>query len=192
MHPKRNLAHRMGRWSGLHPEDRDLRMDRLRSRLPSPSARSSARRRSTSRETGVGESGRAAKTLHDAGFEEPAGEMVLIQAREGELSSAEYHRRSSATSRTRSRPRAAVAPGRPEPQLSEDGRSALVSWDLTGDRADGVDKLPAMTADRRPGRGRRTPRSPSTRPAASRSSRPSTTSSPRTSRRPRSSPSRSP
>ena len=83
-------------------------------------------------ETGVGESGRAAKTLHDAGFEEPAGEMVLIEAQERQARRRHLQRR-----RRRPRPRASTPrptwPPIDEPQRSEDRRSALLGWDLTGD-----------------------------------------------------------
>jgi RND superfamily putative drug exporter len=143
MQAKRNFAHRMGRWSGTHPKTAIfgwiafvLLAFAIGSVVGTKTLDQS--------ETGVGESGRADKTLHDAGFDPPANEMVLIQARDGQLSEAAYQSvvNDLLTRLDASPDVAAIDP----PQLSADHRSALVSWDLVGEPADGVDKLPAMTA----------------------------------------------
>ena len=143
MQAKRNLAHRMGRWSGTHPKTAIFGWiafvlvaffvgNLIGTKTLDPS------------ETGVGESGRAAKTLHDAGFEEPAGETVLIQGKNGPMSDATF--RAVTTDLTQRLDASADVATVDPAQHSDDGRSALVSWDLTGDSADGIDKLPAMTA----------------------------------------------
>ena len=143
MQAKRNLAHRMGRWSGTHPKTAIFGWiafvliaffvgNLVGTKTLDPS------------ETGVGESGRAAKTLHDAGFEEPANETVLIEAKSGTLDDATYRAVvGDLTSRLEASADVAKVD---EPMLSEDRQSALLGWDLTGDPVDGAAKLPAMTA----------------------------------------------
>ncbi len=143
MQAKRNLAHRMGRWSGTHPKTAIFGWiafvliaffvgNLVGTKTLDPS------------ETGVGESGRAAKTLHDAGFEEPASETVLIEAKSGTLDDATYRAVvGDLTSRLEGSADVAKVD---EPMLSEDRQSALLGWDLTGDPVDGAAKLPAMTA----------------------------------------------
>jgi RND superfamily putative drug exporter len=142
MTPKRNVAHRMGRWSGLHPKTAIFGWIAF-VLIAFAVGTLVGTKTLDSTETGVGESGRAAKTLHDADFDEPAGEMVLIQATSGKLSDAEYT--SIVGDLTTRLDASGVVASIDDPQRSEDGRSALVSWDLAGDPAKGVDQLPAMT-----------------------------------------------
>jgi uncharacterized membrane protein YdfJ with MMPL/SSD domain len=143
MHAKRNLAHRMGRWSGTHPKTAIFGWIAF-VLIAFAVGNVVGTKTLDTTETGVGESGRAAKTLHDAGFDPPANEMVLIQAKSGKISDAEYKAViSDFTTRLDAMSEVATID---EPQLSTDHRSALLSWDLTGEPADGVDKLPAMTA----------------------------------------------
>ena len=93
MQAKRNLAHRMGRWSGTHPWTAILGW--MAFVVVSFFIGSSVVTQKTLKESeqGVGESGRAAKVL-DKAFpttETPAGEMILVQTRSGRLATADLN-----------------------------------------------------------------------------------------------------
>ena len=93
MQAKRNLAHRMGRWSGTHPWTAILGW--MAFVVVSFFIGTSLVTQKTLKqsEQGVGESGRAAKVL-DKAFpttETPAGEMILVQTRSGRLATADLN-----------------------------------------------------------------------------------------------------
>src|SRR5262245_27280398 len=143
MQAKRNLAHRMGRWSGTHPKTAIfgwiafvLIAFFLGNAIGTKTLEDSDR--------GVGESGRADRTLADNGFAEPASESVLVQARDGKLTDSEYAAISADWQRTLSAiPEVAEVT---EPKRAEDGVSALLGVELSGDAADGLAKYDAVTA----------------------------------------------
>ena len=94
---------------------------------------------------GPGESGRVDRIL-DAGFQRPAGEMVLIQNRSLTASDPAF---SAAIEDVVARVsnvadvenvRSPLAPGSAG-QVSEDGRSALVAFEIRGDKDKAVDKI---------------------------------------------------
>ena len=103
MQAKRNLAHRMGHWSGTHPWTAILGwMAFVIVSFVIGSAVVTTKTLDKS-QTGVGESGRAAKVL-DKAFptsETRAGEMILVQTRGGPLAAGDLQRRL----RRRARPR---------------------------------------------------------------------------------------
>ena len=94
MQAKRNLAHRMGRWSGTHPWTAILGwMAFVVVSFFSASPVRHDQKTLKDSEQGVGESGRAAKVL-DKAFpttQTPAGEMILVQTRSGRLATADLN-----------------------------------------------------------------------------------------------------
>ena len=95
--------------------------------------------------TGPGQSGHVDRIL-DAGFKQPAGESVLIQSRSLHTSDAAFKaavadvvaRVSKATDvRNVRSPFASANAGR----ISQDGRSALVEFEIQGDKTKAVDKV---------------------------------------------------
>ncbi|MFE6891091.1 MMPL family transporter [Streptomyces sp. NPDC057694] len=106
-----------------------------------------------------GETGRAARIIDDAGIDEPAGETVLVQGKDGQLTATapEFKRAvadvvkavegTGAVTNVRS-PYAAQAQ-----TISKDGRTALVQFDMRGDpetasdRVEPVQKAVAGVAD---------------------------------------------
>ena len=94
---------------------------------------------------GPGESGRMDAIL-DAGFERPAGESVLIQSRSHRAGTAAFD---AAVENVVARisklavvqnVRSPLDPGNAD-QIAKDGRSALVEFDIRGDKDDAVDKI---------------------------------------------------
>src|SRR5262245_58633450 len=124
MQAKRNLAHRMGRWSGTHPKTAIfgwiafvLIAFFLGNAVGTKTLDESDR--------GVGESGRADATLHDNGFDPPASEMVLVKSKDGSLSDAQYASVVADFERTMSAiPEVAEVT---EPNRADDGNAALLS-----------------------------------------------------------------
>jgi uncharacterized membrane protein YdfJ with MMPL/SSD domain len=93
-----------------------------------------------------GESGRAERTLARAGFEEPANEVVLIQSSRVTTKAPEFRQTiTDVVGRIRAMPQvenvrsplAAEAEG----QISADGRSALVQFDMKGDADSAKDRV---------------------------------------------------
>ena len=114
MQAKRNLAHRMGRWSGTHPKTAIfgwiafVLIAFFVGNLVGTKTLDQS-------ETGVGESGRAAKTLHDAGFEEP-------------------RRRDRCSSRPRTA-RSATPPTAPSPPTSPRASTPRPTWPTSTSRS---------------------------------------------------------
>jgi uncharacterized membrane protein YdfJ with MMPL/SSD domain len=146
MQGKRNLAHRMGRWSGTHPWTAILGW--MAFVVISFMIGSSVFTQKTLKEseTGVGESGRAAKVL-DKAFptsQTPAGEMILVQTRSGRLATADL----SAVARdVRERVGGlATVTNIQAPERSKDGRAALIRFDIRGDSEKAADKIVPIEA----------------------------------------------
>ena len=101
--------------------------------------------------SGVGESGRADRIL-DAGFKQPAGETVLVQSETARRKRPGVPGRSSPTSsrRSRSSPSSRTSARRLEPgnggQIAENGRAALVDFDIRGDATDAPSKIDPVVA----------------------------------------------
>jgi uncharacterized membrane protein YdfJ with MMPL/SSD domain len=105
----------------------------------------------TSAETGNGSSRAADLAIDQAGFRESSGEQVLLQARTGAAAEAEL-RQAAAELAERLRTVSHVdnvvsafdagAVG----QISEDGRSALLSFEIAGDDEDAVERVDATLA----------------------------------------------
>jgi uncharacterized membrane protein YdfJ with MMPL/SSD domain len=141
MHAKRNLAHRMGRWSGTHPWTAILGW--MAFVVVSFFIGTSLVTQKTLKqsEQGVGESGRAAKVL-DKAFpttETPAGEMILVQTRSGRLATADLN---AVARDVRERVGGlSTVTNIQAPQHSKDGRAALIRFDIRGDSEKAGDKI---------------------------------------------------
>jgi uncharacterized membrane protein YdfJ with MMPL/SSD domain/pimeloyl-ACP methyl ester carboxylesterase len=138
---KRNLAARMGRWSANHWKTATFGWLALvvvafgiggmvGTKTPNPNT------------AGPGESGRMDRILH-AGFKRPAGENVLIQSRTATTGTPSFDAavrdvvaRVSREADVRN-VRSPLAPGNAD-QISKDGHSALVGFDIRGE----IDKAP--------------------------------------------------
>ena len=141
MQAKRNLAHRMGRWSGTHPWTAILGWMAFvvisffigTSLVTQKTLKQS--------EQGVGESGRAAKVL-DKAFpttETPAGEMILVQTRSGRLATADLN--AVARDVREHVGGLSTVANIQAPQHSKDGRAALIRFDVRGDSEKAADKI---------------------------------------------------
>ncbi|MER6620476.1 MMPL family transporter [Streptomyces sp. NPDC000931] len=84
-----------------------------------------------------GETSTAARIIEDAGIEEPAGETVLVQAKGEGLTATDAEFRSAVTAVVRAVEETGEATDVTSPYesdtISEDGRSALVQFDVRGD-----------------------------------------------------------
>ncbi len=146
MQAKRNLAHRMGRWSGTHPWTAILGW--MAFVVISFVLGSSVVTQKTLKESeqGVGESGRAAKVI-DRAFptsQTRAGEMILVQTRSGRLATADLK---AVAGDVRERVGAlATVTNIQAPQRSQDGRAALIRFDIRGDSEKAVDKIAPIEA----------------------------------------------
>ena len=141
MQAKRNLAHRMGRWSGTHPWTAILGW--MAFVVVSFFIGSSVVTQKTLKESeqGVGESGRAAKVL-DKAFpttETPAGEMILVQTRSGRLATADLN--AVARDVREHVGGLSTVTNIQAPQRSKDGRAALIRFDIRGDSEKAADKI---------------------------------------------------
>ncbi|HET6173616.1 MAG TPA: MMPL family transporter [Gaiellales bacterium] len=146
MHAKHNLAHRMGRWSGTHPWTAILGW--MAFVVVSFFIGTSVVSQKTLKqsETGVGESGHAARVL-DKAFpttQTPAGEMILVQTRSGRLATTDLNAVARDV-RTRVGGLASVTNVQP-PQRSHDGRAALIRFDIRGDSAKAGDRVAPIEA----------------------------------------------
>jgi RND superfamily putative drug exporter len=84
-----------------------------------------------------GETHTAAKIVEDAGIDEPAGETVLVQAKDGDLRATDEEFRAAVAAVMRAVERTGEVTSVTSPYetrtISEDGRSALVQFDMRGD-----------------------------------------------------------
>jgi uncharacterized membrane protein YdfJ with MMPL/SSD domain len=146
LNTKQNLAHRMGRWSGTHPWTAILGwMAFVIVSFVIGSTVFSQKTLKTS-EQGVGESGQAARVL-DRAFptsRTPATEMILVQTRSGPLAPAELTAVARDV-RTRVGGLAVVTNLQP-PERSQDGRAALIRFDIRGDSTKAGDKIAPVQA----------------------------------------------
>jgi RND superfamily putative drug exporter len=93
-----------------------------------------------------GEAGRAQKTLSEAGFEEPASELVLIQSKRLTMTAPEFRRTiGDVVDRLRALPDVANVrsplDADADGQTSQDGRSALVQFDIRGEAESAKDRV---------------------------------------------------
>jgi uncharacterized membrane protein YdfJ with MMPL/SSD domain len=97
-----------------------------------------------------GESRKAETVLADAGFSEAAGEMVLVQSKTQTIKDPAFRAAVKDVEHAVSGESAVtnvVSPLGPDGQVSKDGHSALVQFDIKGDSELAVDKIaPVMTA----------------------------------------------
>ena len=91
-----------------------------------------------------GESRKAEQVLADAGYRTPAGEMVLVQSKTKTATDPAFRDTVADVKRTVSRQ--AVVENVTGPQVSKDGRSALVQFDLRGAEEDALDKIEPVMA----------------------------------------------
>ena len=142
--PHSNLAARMGRWSADHWKTATFGW--LALVIVAFGIGGQVGVKNVDPNTaGPGESGRMDRIL-DAGFKQPAGESVLIQSSTGRVGDPEFK---AAVSDVVSRvSKVAVVQNVQSPldpansgQISKDGRSALVEFDIGGDKADASDKV---------------------------------------------------
>ena len=142
--PHSNLAARMGRWSADHWKTATFGW--LALVIVAFGIGGQVGVKNVDPNTaGPGESGRMDRIL-DAGFKQPAGESVLIQSSTGKVGDPEFK---AAVSDVVSRvSKVAVVQNVQSPlapansgQISKDGRSALVEFDIGGDKADASDKV---------------------------------------------------
>jgi uncharacterized membrane protein YdfJ with MMPL/SSD domain len=139
----RNLAARMGRWSAAHWKTATFGW--LAFVIVAFMLAGMVGTKSLQNTQGPGESGRVDRIL-DAGFKRPAGEMVLIQSRSLTASDPAFTaaiedvvaRVSNAADVENVR--SPLAPGSAG-QVSKDGRSALVAFEIRGDKDKAVDKI---------------------------------------------------
>ncbi|MEU6120738.1 MMPL family transporter [Streptomyces sp. NPDC047123] len=131
---RRNLAARLGVWSAHHRKTAVLGW-LLFVVLATVVGGASGMVTATEEEMGVGDSGRAAAILRDAGIDEPAGELVLVGSRTpggwrdaaGDLSKA-----LTATGETR---------GVKAPLPSGNGRDALLRFEIKGPSDEAADRI---------------------------------------------------
>jgi RND superfamily putative drug exporter len=138
-----NLAARMGRWSAAHWKTATFGW--LAFVIVAFLLAGVVGTKSLQNTQGPGESGRA-NTILEAGFKRPVGEMVLVQSRSQVASDPAF---TAAVEDVVARVskvadvqnvRSPLAPGA-EGQVSKDGRSALVAFEIGGDRDKAVDKI---------------------------------------------------
>jgi uncharacterized membrane protein YdfJ with MMPL/SSD domain len=133
----RNLAARMGRWSAAHWKTATFGW--LACVIAVVAIGGMVGTKNIDPNTsGPGESGRMDRIL-DAGFKQPAGESVLIQSRSLKTTDPAF---ASATRDVVSRvSKQAAVQNVQRPTISKDGHSALVQFDIRGDRDKAVDKI---------------------------------------------------
>src|SRR3954454_11168102 len=142
--PPRNLAHRMGRWSGRHPWMAILGWIAFVA-VCVVAGSSVGTTKIDENTSGPGDAGRAARTLDQAGFNDrPATEIVFVQSRQGRLSNAAL----KAVAKDVEAGLGAV----PEVthvgavQRSTDGRSAKIELELRGKAEDAPNHVAASLA----------------------------------------------
>jgi uncharacterized membrane protein YdfJ with MMPL/SSD domain/pimeloyl-ACP methyl ester carboxylesterase len=140
---KRNLAARMGRWSANHWKTATFGW--LALVVVALGIGNMAGTKIISTDSGPGESGRMDRIL-DAGFKRPAAENVLIQSRTARAGTPAFD---AAVKDVVGRvSRVAVVQNVRSPldsgnaaQISKDGRSAVVEFDIRGDKDKAADKI---------------------------------------------------
>jgi RND superfamily putative drug exporter len=131
---RRNLAARLGVWSAHHRKTAVLGwlvFVVLATVLGGASGTVTA----SDDEMGVGESGRAAAILKDAGIDEPAGELVMVTARTPDgwrEAAADLSKALTATGDVR---------GLQAPLPSEDGKEALLRFEILGPSDEAADRV---------------------------------------------------
>lgn len=144
----RNLAARVGRWSAEH---RWLAIAGWLAFVAVAFVIGQAvgTKDLSSTDTGAGESQRAARVLDKAGFDTPAGEVVLIQTKTGSATDPAF---TAAVEEVIAKVSAVPvvanvrSPLDNPDQVSEDGRSALVQFEITGEFDDAADKVEPVLA----------------------------------------------
>jgi len=139
----RNLAARMGRWSAAHWKTATFGW--LAFVVVAFGLAGLAGTRTIDQTTGPGESGRMNAIL-EAGFRQPASEHVLVQSRSDRVGTAAFDAAiADVVARLSSEAdvadlRSPLEPGN-EAQISEDGRSALVAFEIRGGKEDAADRI---------------------------------------------------
>lgn len=149
LHEPRNLAARMGRWSATHRKTAILGWLAFVA-IAFAIGNASGTVKIKSADTGAGESRNAARVLAKAGFDNPAGEVVLIQAPQGgsNKDAAFATAVKDVVARVQARPEVASvrSPLANAAQLSKDGRSALVQLEIKGDADKATDVIEPVLA----------------------------------------------
>jgi RND superfamily putative drug exporter len=129
---------RVARWSALHPW-RAIAFWLVFVAACIALGQAAGLKTVTDLDTGVGQSGHAARVLHDAHLDDPATEDVLITARSGKLPPASAQQAAAAvTAKMRALSDvAAVGP----PQRCADGSAVLVEVTMSGDPATASDRI---------------------------------------------------
>ena len=148
MREQRNIAARAGRWSAQHRKKAIFGW--LAFVIASLAIGSALGVNTLSDEdSGVGESGRADKTLHDA-FPQKTKESVLVQSAELKATDPAFRagvddtvRRLEAAKDVRN----VASPYSADGQISQDSRSALIDFEIAGDPETATDRIdPALAA----------------------------------------------
>ncbi|MGW5732174.1 MULTISPECIES: MMPL family transporter [Streptomyces] len=140
-----NLAARLGVWSAHHRKTAILGW-LLFVVLATTIGGASGMVTASDDEMGVGDSGRAAAILKDAGVEEPAGELVMVSSKEAggwRGAASDLSRALTATGETRKMQ---------EPLPSADGKDALLRFQMKGASDDAADRVqPVLDAVQKAG-----------------------------------------
>jgi RND superfamily putative drug exporter len=145
MQGKRNLAHRMGRWSGMHPW---LAITGWIAFVAISFVIGGSMTANTlgDADTGVGESGRAMKVIDKAftDADQPAEEALLIQSRSGKLSDAALA--PVVADATKRLAASGVVAEIQDVELARNGRAARLPFTVKGDPAKATDKVAPIEA----------------------------------------------
>ena len=145
MQGKRNLAHRMGRWSGMHPWLAIIGWVAFVA-VSFVIGGSMTAKTIDEADMGIGESGRATKVL-DRAFtdaDQPAEEALLIQARTGKLTDKALA--PVVADATKQLQASGVVAEIKDVELAENGRAARLPFTIQGDPADTTDKVAPIEA----------------------------------------------
>ncbi len=139
-----NLAHRMGRWSGLHPWRAILGWVAFVA-ICFVAGNAVGTTQIDDSRAGTGDSGRAARTIDDAGFNDrPGTEMVFVQTRSGPLSDKALA--AVTTDVTAALGKLPDVGAVRVPERSADGRSAIIEFEIRGDADAAASKVAPMLA----------------------------------------------
>jgi len=127
---KRSATVRAARWSATHPW-RAIALWVVFVAVCSFVGQMAGEKKATDVDMGVGQSGHAAKVLHDAGLTDPAGENVLITARSGSFNQGEAKAVAAEIS-NRMRSLSGVSKV-DSPIVAPDGKALLVPITMKGD-----------------------------------------------------------
>ncbi|MDX6376507.1 MAG: putative drug exporter of the superfamily, partial [Gaiellaceae bacterium] len=140
----RNLAHRMGRWSGLHPWRAMLGWVAF-VLVCFFAGNAVGTTTIDDSQIGSGDSGRATRMIDAAGFnDQPGTEMVFVQSRRGALADDALARVATDVKAALGKlpDVGAISP----PQRSSDGRSAMIEFEIRGKADDASSKVAPMLA----------------------------------------------